>query len=90
MMEREMVPYSKGSRDRMKVIGDCWDSAVLNILTACEQYKRNNGDFYFMEGNRGGFWKCIGCECIVHEKCFDVKDHWLLFKDNQFKCNWCF
>ena len=40
----------------------------------------------FYPNGRGGFWRCIGCNCVVHDHCLDFKDQWMLFQDSQFKC----
>lgn len=64
-----------------------WDGIVQELITNEEtrlffESKKQS----FAEGNRGDFWKCATCNCIVHEQCLDFSDHWMLFKDNQFKC----
>lgn len=47
---------------------------------------RNEEKIPFSPNGRGRFWRCIGCDCVVHEHCLDFKDQWMLFQDAQFKC----
>lgn len=75
------------SVQRASTILDEWNFIINDILNN-EHARRENEQHQqsFCEGNRGCFWKCVGCGCTIHEKCLDFVDQWMLFKDDQFKC----
>ena len=72
---------------RITTIVNEWDSLIQDLVVN-EKTRQSNEHYQqsFVEGNRGCFWKCVGCSCVIHEHCLDFVDQWMLYKDSSFKC----
>ena len=70
---------------QMISISNSWTNEVESFF---KRYEKNQEEhcIHFVDNGRGCFWRCVCCDCVVHEQCLDFKDQWMLFEDSEFKC----
>ena len=82
---RREVASPQRNLSQMISISDSW----MNEVDAfSKRYEKNQEDhcIQFLDDGRGCFWRCVCCDCVIHEQCLDFKDQWMLFEDSEFKC----
>ena len=80
----KLAPASVPTRDG---ILEEWSEHLVDLKEYWVEQKQVHANrFGFEKDNRGGFWKCVSCECCVHEQCMDFVDHWEVYHDENFHC----